>query len=803
MNGIARKILSLTLALALLASMATIPAFAEGEKLWTETTTADGWIMVTNEGGATLGYSPNSGLALVEADGYAFKDLNRNGQLDVYEDWRVDYETRAQALVDSGELSTEWMMGLKMNPLPLMSPPSDKVLDDALKTKLDAGYRFIRYSKTNADIVVAWNNLIQEYVESNDKGVVIPATYMDDPFTGNGVSVWPSNLGIAATFDPEIAAQYGEMMSKEWRTLGLTMQVGPQVDIATEPRWKRISGTFGEDPQLVMDMAVALVNGLQSTYDEEGNDLGWGADSVNVQIKHLTGDGAAEGGRESHTVDGAFNVYPGDQFYTALLPFIACLNLPGKTGSASGAMTNYSIAVDANGDPLGNEFVSTSFNRWKLTEVWREQYGFDGYIITDFDVTGADTVVITPYGVEGITYAERLLKLLEAGCDSFGGDGDNLTYDDMAEAMTAYALGVEKYGQEEMDSIMAVTTVRILKTLFNVGVVDNPYLSKETARAVANNDEHNQAGFDAQLKSIVMLKNSSNLIQAATEEKKTIYIPWKYTDGAWAPTYNLQTALRYFNVVTDTIGQPTGEAGEDGKATYTDQDIVRASAEDIATCDFALVRIASPATTNTTLRYNADLTIPEGYEYLPISLQYRPYTADSMYVRFDSIGGFVKAREVQGTYGMETVYEKENRSYYGKSTTTSNEADLDLALYAASVADKVVVAIDASKPMVFAEFESEVDAILMGWGTATDDAAFLEIISGNVEPSGLLPLQMPASMETVEAQYEDVPRDMECHVDADGNTYDFTFGLNWSGVINDERVAKYNVDPIVGEDPFQ
>ena len=107
--------------------------------------------------------------------------------------------------------------------------------------------------------------------------------------------------------------------------------------------------------------------------------------------------------------------------------------------------------------------------------------------------------------------------------------------------------------------------------------------------------------------------------------------------------------------------------------------------------------------------------------------------------------------------------------------------------------------------MVFEEFESEVDAILVGFGGGRSsylpDEAFLEIIAGQVEPSGLLPLQMPANMETVEAQFEDTPRDMECHVDSDGNTYDFAFGLNWSGVIKDDRTTKYDVPPIVGAPP--
>ena len=807
MGKLTRKILSLTLALTLLASMATIPAFAEGEKLWTETLTADGWIMVTNEGGATLGYSPNSGLALVEADGYAFKDLNRNGQLDTYEDWRVDYGTRARDLVETENLSVEFMMGLKMNAMFLGSLSATELADNT-KTALDLGHRYIRYQNGPAETVVGWNNLMQEYVESIDSVVVLPTTFIADPLGGKNVSKWPGYLGLAASFDSELAAQYGEMLSKEWRALGLTMKVAPQIDLATEPRWSRVDMTFGEDPQLSMDMSRAIVNAWQSSYDEEGNDLGWGANSVNVQIKHLTGDGAAEGGRESHTADGAFNVFPGGQFYTGLLPFIACLDLPGKTGQASAAMTNMSIAVDAYGEPVGSGLVGSSYDKWKLTELWRETLGFEGYILPDFMVHNWNA-----FGVEDMTVPERLLALLEAGCDAFGGLGGDLQAD-IEIAMEAYALGVEKLGQEAMDEIMIETTVRTLVPLFNVGVVDNPYLSEEKAKDVANNAEHQAAGFNAQVRSIVMLKNSGGVIRAASEEKQTVYIPWKYTAAsgnvaaAWAPTFDLQTAMRYFNVVTDKIGTATGEAGEDGKATYTEQDIIRAASEEISTCDFALVRISSPQNANPTVTsYREDGKIPEDFEYLPISLQYRPYTADSMYVRFESLGGFVTAKEVQGTYGIETVYEKENRSYYGKTGIISNEGDLDHALYAASVADKVVVAVDVQNSMVFSELEGEVDAIVVAWSgdraPAIDDAAFLEIISGQIEPSGLLPMQMPANMETVEAQYEDVPRDMECHVDADGNTYDFTFGLNWSGVINDERVAKYNVDPIVGEDPFQ
>ena len=145
-------------------------------------------------------------------------------------------------------------------------------------------------------------------------------------------------------------------------------------------------------------------------------------------------------------------------------------------------------------------------------------------------------------------------------------------------------------------------------------------------------------------------------------------------------------------------------------------------------------------------------------------------------------------------YGKVQSSEKENRSYYGKSVTATNASSLDLILNTAALmpeSAKTIVAVTADRPMVFGEFENEVDAILVNLGVKNE--AVCKIVAGKVEPSGLLPMQMPKDMAAVEAQLEDVPRDVECYVDADGNTYDFAYGLNWSGVINDERVAKYNV----------
>ena len=169
----------------------------------------------------------------------------------------------------------------------------------------------------------------------------------------------------------------------------------------------------------------------------------------------------------------------------------------------------------------------------------------------------------------------------------------------------------------------------------------------------------------------------------------------------------------------------------------------------------------------------------ETSEYIPISLQYRPYTADSDAVRKVSISGDIME---DGT--------RENRSYYGKNSNVSNESELDKVLDLAAKAENVIVVMNLANPTIVSEFENEIEGLLVHFGGVSDEV-LCSILAGQVEPSALLPFQMPANMETVETQLEDVPFDMECHVDEAGNIYDFGFGLNWSGVINDERVQKY------------
>ncbi len=161
-----------------------------GKVKWAESLTPDGWTMVTNEDGATLGYSKSSGLQLIQVDRYAFKDLNRNNLLDQFEDWRVDFKTRAASIVK--EIPVDQMMGMKMNPFGIGSVNAD-ALDDDIRNRLEIGYRQLRApgSNTTGRVKASWNNMVQEYIETLDSIVCIPAVWIADPRSGD-VSDWPS-----------------------------------------------------------------------------------------------------------------------------------------------------------------------------------------------------------------------------------------------------------------------------------------------------------------------------------------------------------------------------------------------------------------------------------------------------------------------------------------------------------------------------------------------------------------------------------------------------------------------------------
>ena len=294
----------------------------------------------------------------------------------------------------------------------------------------------------------------------------------------------------------------------------------------------------------------------------------------------------------------------------------------------------------------------------------------------------------------------------------------------------------------------------LLRNIFNTGVFENPYIDVQHTIETVGNPEFMREGFEAQLKSVVMLKNRYDVLPA--DQGLKVYLPQRYipasrdwfgneTPERWEYLLSPEVASEYFTVVDDP-----DEA------------------------DMAIVSIESPKGGNGFSRSDLEAG---GNGYVPVSLQYGEYRAEN--AREESIAGGSPFEDFT------------NRSYRGKTTAATNSYDLQMVTETRErMGNKpVIVTIRVSNPMVFSEFEESADAILIHSGV--QDQALLELISGNEEPYGLLPFQMPSGMQTVEEQFEDVPRDMNVHMDTEGNLYNFAFGLNWNGVIEDSRVEKY------------
>ncbi|MCJ7465698.1 MAG: beta-glucosidase, partial [Maribacter sp.] len=538
--------------------------------------------IVNNEGGATLGYNLNSGVKLLTVDRYAFKDLNKDGKLDPYEDWRLATKERANDL--AAKMSLEQIAGLMLysahqsipgrggfaGPATYGGKPFDDSgadagdLTDAQKVFLEKDnlrHVLITSVKSPKD-AAKWNNNAQAMVEKIGMG--IPINSSSDPRhgsdsyaefnagAGGNISMWPGTLGIAASFDPELMRQFGEIGSKEYRALGIATALSPQIDLATEPRWSRFDGTMGEDPNLATDMARAYVDGFQTTLDTKE---GWGYSSVNAMVKHWPGGGPEEGGRDGHFGYGAYAVYPGNNLKDHLQPFTeGAFKLNGPTKIAAAVMPYYTISFGQdtkNGDHVGN-----GFNKYLITDVLRGTYGYDGVICTDWgitrDVSAIDKFEGKSWGVETMSVPERHYKVIEAGVDQFGGNNE------MGPILEAYKLGVAEHGEDFMRKRFEVSAVRLLTNIFRVGLFENPYLDTAETEKIVGNPEFMKAGYDAQLRSIILLKNQRNVLPLKAKQK--VFVPQRHIAastnwfGMKTPEkveypFNMEIVKKYFEVV--------------------------------------------------------------------------------------------------------------------------------------------------------------------------------------------------------------------------------------------------------------
>jgi beta-glucosidase len=452
---------------------------------------------------------------LLTVDGLQFKDLNKNGKLDPYEDWRLPAETRVADLLQ--RMSLEELAGLMVHgTLPSSGPLAPLGVGkeyDLVKVRqfIDEDHvsTFITRLNGAADFFAKQNNEVQAIAESSRWG--IPVTISSDPrhhfeqvlgatMQDRAFSMWPEPLGFAALNDADLTRRFGDIVRQEYEAVGIRESLAPQADLATEPRWARANGTFGEDADIAKRMVEAYVAGIQNGTD------GLNSGSVVAVVKHWAGYGAAKDGWDGHNYYGRFADFSGHNFLQHLIPFTGAF--AAQVGSV---MPTYSVLqeVAIDGKPL--EQVGAGFNHQLLSELLRGQYGFRGVIVSDWAITndcseacrngtaaGVKPTVAEigmPWGVEELTKAQRFAKAINAGVDQIGGtEQSNVIVEDVHNGLISETRVREAAG-------------RILLQKFQLGLFEQPYVDETKAALMAGSKNFVGEGQAAQARAVVLLQN--------------------------------------------------------------------------------------------------------------------------------------------------------------------------------------------------------------------------------------------------------------------------------------------------------
>ena len=466
------------------------------------------------EDGPDLKFNNSSGVDIIINNSFAFKDLNKNGELDDYENWSLPIDKRVDDLISKmtveekagsmfihiafvGENGEMVESPIESNPFSPAIPSMPLMLN---KLKMNHFNIFNVVTKEN---MLKWSNMVQQIGEKSRLG--IPITIASDPRHGvpNTIgpyaytpffSSWPSPLGLAASRDNLLVQEHAKIVREEYRAIGITLALGPMADISTEPRWGRVNGTFGEDSELVSSLTKSYITGLQG--DELDNK------SVASMVKHFPGSGPLDGGKDSHFPPG-IQSYRGDNFDYHIKPFEEAI----KSGVSS-IMPYYSLPIG-----ITKEEVAAGYNSELLLDLLRNKYSFDGIICTDWaiisDISMPDGELVKPasaYGVENLDISERLKKVIMSGVDLIG--GENLTME---------LVNLIQSGQID-ESRIDMSISRIMKQKFQLGLFDNPYLEDDMLN-IYDNKFNRDKGIEAQKKSLVLLKNLENILPLSDDSK--------------------------------------------------------------------------------------------------------------------------------------------------------------------------------------------------------------------------------------------------------------------------------------------
>jgi beta-glucosidase-like glycosyl hydrolase len=441
-------------------------------------------------------------LRTTSPEGVEYRDLNGNGRMDPYEDPRLDTAARVEDLLR--RLSLEEQVGLMFQTV-IEAGADGTVIEDAGRISksptsvvvLDKHLsHFNVHVLEDARMAARWHNAVQAIAARTPHG--IPVTISTDPrhafienagvsFTAKAFSQWPEPLGLAALRDVEAVREFADIARQEYVAVGIRAALHPTLDLATEPRWARQAGTFGQDPDLVCELGVAYLQGFQ------GEALG--PQSVACTAKHFPGGGPQKDGEDAHFPYGREQVYPGGRFADHLKPFP-----PVIEAGAAAIMPYYGMPVGLVVDGEAIDEVGFGYNRQVVTGLLREQLGYEGVVVTDWELVndnhvGDQVLPARAWGVEHLDPHGRMELILQAGADQFGGEECVEVLLDLVAQGRVTPARVEESAR------------RILAVKFDLGLFDDPYVDEEVAATVVGRSDFREAGHAAQARSVTVLTN--------------------------------------------------------------------------------------------------------------------------------------------------------------------------------------------------------------------------------------------------------------------------------------------------------
>ena len=429
---------------------------------------------------------------IILKEGSKYRDLNRNGKIDIYEDNNFSAEQRAADLLS--KMSLEEKVGQMFHPpislkggaiseiMNLASGKGDSTESLILNKHIS---HFNLYGSPSPLELSKKLNYLQRVSEKSR--LAIPLTISSDPihevprgggiaaFSLKGFSKWPSQLGFAATRDSQTIKEFAEIAGKEYLAVGIRTALHPMSDLATEPRWARNFGTFGSNANLSSEFTKAYMDGFQGKRIDKK--------SVLTMVKHFPGGGPQEDGLDPHLYSGRNQIYPGDNFNYHLKPFEEAINNGLKV-----IMPYYGIPIDQT-----SENVAMAYNKDILTDLLREKLGFNGVICTDWGIISG-----RHWGVDNLSIKERYKKSIDAGVDQYGG-----------ESSPKYILDLVK-DNEITEERINFSVKKILINKFELGLFDEPFVDEQSVIKKVGIEPYINKGILAQKKSVVLLKNDKN-----------------------------------------------------------------------------------------------------------------------------------------------------------------------------------------------------------------------------------------------------------------------------------------------------